>query len=467
MYTAIFAPVTGVKPHPNSDNGLKLIDVAGHQVISTSDIQVNQLVAFFPEGGQLVEEFLFENSEYRKDSSGLSVGKNKDPNKSGLFEHNGRIRTIKLRGEKSEGYISVLENLQYTGFNPAEVQPFQKFTELNGHEVVRKYETPTTIKTRGAANPQKKKKLVSPMFLEHYDTENLRFVIDRIPAGAYVSFTEKLHGTSGRTGHVKNPQSDLTWWQRAIIRVTGLLGFSLIPAPKWSVVSGTRRVVLKDGEEGENGFYEGTTFRSEIHRALVPHLVKGETFYYEIVGYDQPCHPMFSHSIPDDAIGKEIKKRYGIKANSFEYSYGCKRELGEYRVYLYRITVTNEDGEAHDLSMDQVAARVAHLNKMYPGLNLHMVPQLGQGLIFHLVSGDQKTVMIDLGDGQEYPLKDYCNQISEGLSLVGDHIREGVCMRVTHPTMAQEVYKYKGFSFCHFEGIRKNDPDYIDVEEAA
>lgn len=44
------------------------------------------------------------------------------------------------------------------------------------------------------------------------------------------------------------------------------------------------------------------------------------------------------------------------------------------------------------------------------------------------------------------------------------HIIEGVAVRVEDENMF-DIFKYKGFDFCHLEGIKKNDDTWVDLEE--
>lgn len=469
-YTGIIAPVSEVRPHPNSDKGLKLVTIAGHQVITTSECQVGQLMAFFPEGGQLSEEFLFENSEYRMSSNG-PVGPNKDPNKSGLFEASGRVRTIKLRGEISEGYMVPLENLSYTDWNLSDLPSGTTFTELNGRPICQKYVNRATREkiAKTSNNPQKKRKKEIPMFHEHYDTQNLRYNLHRLRPGMRIEFTEKLHGTSGRTGHVEVDVEvgQLPWYKRWACSISTwidktIIGLTESRITSWETVSGSRRVVLANGEEGDRGYYSGTNFRQNIHNSLKSRLYKGETLYYEIVGYDRPGSPLFRHSVPKDNIGDSIRKQYknSLRNNGdMEYSYGCDRELGNYEVYVYRITMTNEDGISIEYSREQIEARCELLG-------LRVAPNLGSGTLDFA----EGRLMVRFYHGDEWgylPLNELCAHLASGPSTLDDrHIREGICVRVYSKDL-QNVFKYKGFEFCHLEGITKNDDSLIDIEEAS
>jgi hypothetical protein len=474
-YAAILAPITEVRAHPNSDNGLKLVTIAGHQVITNNpDVAIGALFVFFPEGGQLSKEFLYENSEYRISSSG-PVGKNKDPKSSGFFEANGRVRTIKLRGEISEGYMVAPSNLRYTGWDLSSLPSGTTFTELNGHKICQKYVNDATQRRLNAnSNPGQKRRKTIAMFHEHYDTQNLRYNIHRLRPGMKVEFTEKLHGVSGRTGHFQVPHTlreeiaNDHWFAKGL--VTGLAtiaGFFLRTnildneRLSWETVTGTRRVVLENGNGGPRGYYSGTDFRQKIHDSLRDRLHKGETLYYEIVGFDKPGSALFSHHITPDNVGSGIIKKYKdhLFGGSMVYSYGCDRELGTCEVYVYRITMTNEDGTSIEYSREQIEARCELLG-------LKVVPFLAEGYLYE----DEAfgTLMFhNIRTQESMAFSEACKLLSQGTSTLDKrHIREGVCARVTSKDL-QNVFKYKGFEFCHLEGIAKNDDSVVDIEEAS
>lgn len=458
MYQAICGNVI-VRPHPNSDNGLKLVTISGHQVVTGADIQEGDTMVFFPEGGVICDEYLSHHNEYRVKWLKNSNQQGKDEQEAleqpgGFFEHNGRVRAIKLRGERSEGYVVRLEQLEFLG-DVSSLTAGTTFDTIGGTKLCWKYVSPATQKAIAQAKKQGKRKPKDPpMFKQHFDTAKFRYNEQNIPDGAIVHLSEKLHGTSGRTGRVLVDQRDSYGiFKRLLIWFATLLGLD-VNTEQWEVVTGTRRVVLEnDGEEGENNFHKGTNFRQVIHKQLAPLLRKGETFYYEIVGYDERGNAFFTHTIPDDPIGKAIWKKYksSLQGKTMVYSYGC--EPGSFGVWVYRITQTNEDGETVDLSGADTLARCVELG-------LRHVPVIGSYKVF--VKDDKPW--INTGN-QVGPLRNILGDMAEGLSsLDSTHISEGVVIRVESPSYSKSL-KYKSFSFAHCEGIRKNDDNYIDIEE--
>jgi hypothetical protein len=463
-YEGIFAPITKISLHPNSDNGLKIVKIAGSQVITTVDYQVGDLACFFPEGGMLSPEFLFENSEYRFSSTlGTTVKSNKNPEKSGLFEASGRVRSIKLRGEISEGYIAPLSSFVFTGFSFDTVQAGYLFTELNGYPICDRYVS-TKQREKTEKNKEKtrtKKNIWAPTFYEHFDTANFKYNYHRIPQDAHILITVKMHGTSGRTGNVLvTREKNLNWFQRLNFKVikfyNDLIGLKNpfkeifnkenITETSYETITGSRRVAFLNVIE--DGYHKGTGFREKIHESLKNRLHKGETLYYEIVGYQSPNSPLFHHNVKKDNIGKDIEKQYKkyLIGNIMEYSYNCNRELGEHQIWIYRITQTNEDGHQIDLNYSQRIARCQLL-----GLN--HVPRLFWGNIDQFTLGGKRDLLESMNELAEAPC-----------SIFPKHISEGVVVEIEHPDMMKS-FKNKSFSFRYLEGLIKDDDTYIDIEE--
>jgi hypothetical protein len=446
MAEAIVA-VINTRPHPNADR-LAIGMVAGYQVVTTITTETGTLGVYFPADTQLSHEFCHYNNEYRVATTG-PVGPNSDTtSKGGYFEANRRIRTISLRGQRSEGYWVPLSSLAFTGVNLDTLKEGDTFSTLGGTPVCNKYMNLATIHAKNANKQQKAKarQRVIPMFHEHTDTKKLRYGINTIPDGARLIITEKLHGTSGRTGHVqvKTQVPDLPWYKRVAAWILGLTTLAV-----WQHISGSRRVVLQGKESRQNDYYQGSSFREEIHDTLA--LKHGETLYYEIVGYSSGGAPfMGSMSLVEksDEVRKALRKQYG---DTMVFSYGC--EPGTYAIYVYRITVNNDVGDTWELSWDQIKARCTRLG-------LETVPELYQNV--YKEDEDQYEYITS-----KEQLLDLCLNLSQGCSgLDSTHITEGVCVRVEHPEMFGTTFKYKGFNFCHLEGIRKNS-DQVDLEESS
>jgi len=435
-YEAICCRLTNVREHPNADR-LKLATVQGYQVIVGLDAKDGDLGIFFPCDGKLSEAHLHNNNLYSK------AELNSDTDKTGYFGKKGRVRAQRFRGSKSEGFWQEIECLEWTGAKTWMEDPTgglkdgDKFTHLNGELICEKYYTPATQKAMGNKQKKKVQKVDYSNFAQHYDTKQLRDHIRDIPAGAIIYISEKLHGTSGRTGYVctiRKPGWLSKVWNAISPREWNISG------KKWEYVSGTRRTVLTKNKA--DGFYQDTSFRQHIHDQIkLAGLHKGETLYYEIVGFtDRGGFIMPPHGIED----KKLKKKFG---SEMCYTYGREQNGTklQFGFHIYRITMTSEDGQTVEYSWPQVVARCSELG-------FDIVPELMGPLIYDK-------------NGEE--LVEDCLRLANGTCILdGKHIMEGVVVRVEHESMWTAL-KYKSFWFCELESIRKNDDNYVDPEEIA
>lgn len=425
-YKAIIAKVK-TRAHPDPEvHSMQIGHVAGHDVIISKQVQDGTLGVFFPTDGALSARMLAENDLVpRFDENGVKIG-------GGYFDERGRVKAQKFRGVKSWGYWTPLDALAWTGFDLNSLESGYEFTELNGHQICLKYETPATqaVKRQGKLHRGELK-----TFRMHIDTEQFKYKADSIQVGAILEITEKLHGSSQRQSmalvEVVQP---LKWWQKLLRRKP-------TTTSTWQALVGSRKVILND-PEFKGGWYGSDLFRKVYLDQVKDYLHKGETIYGEIVGYTgnglQPIMAAHDAGLTKD---KELIKRFGKVMN---YSYGC--EVGQNKFYVYRITQTNEDGVSVELSPSQVRARCAVLGLSY-------VPVLAPAFIY---------------DGNVEALKALVEQLATGESTLDNrHIREGVIIRAENPDGSTTFYKYKSFEFCVMEGIAKSQDDYVDAEESA
>jgi len=319
---AIVTTLGSVRPHPNADR-VQLATVLGEQVVVGLDMADGDVVIYFSSNLRLSPEYLSQNNLYS--NSELNV----DTSAKGYFGKNGRVRAQRFRGEMSNGYVADIQSIQRTVASvngPSTMEYFQvgdEFTHVEGVKICEKYVIPH--RTPGAPGSRKKrvKEPVSEMFWKHWDTKHLLRESHRIPAGV-VYIEEKIHGTSARTGKVLF-KTERPWWKFWAPTVS----------EEWKVVSGTRRV------DHIGAHIPGV--RKEIEEKLAPHLRKGEQVYYEVFGHSK--------------TGAEIQSGF---------SYGCK--ACEYRVILYRATITTPDGHCVDLSREAVYRRADELGMERPPL---------------------------------------------------------------------------------------------------
>lgn len=271
MYNAYVTRIKNLRKHPNADR-LQLGECFGNTVCVSLDYEDNQLGVYFPTDGQLSVEFAEKNNLLRKkDDSGNNIGGYMDPQKR-------NVTAIKLRGEKSDGLFLPLESLKDFG-DISTLKEGDIISTFNGHEIACKYIPKANYKRayNEKTNKTRKKKIpIAPLFAEHADTEQLAYNLAAFKPEDEIEISLKMHGTSQRTGYLpilKGYKRSI--WDK-IFRKEGK------PIYEYDYVSGTRRTVL---ENYEGGFYGDNHFRQQHHDKFVGKLMKGETVYYEVVGF--------------------------------------------------------------------------------------------------------------------------------------------------------------------------------------
>ena len=460
MYCGYVTTLKNVRSHPNADR-MKLADCFGNTVCVSLDAAEGEIVVYFPVDGQLSEEFCrVHDLVRRKDENGNLVGGYLDPEKR-------NIRAIKLRGEKSDGLAMPLSCLVYTGVNLDDIDVGMSFNTINGHEICTKYIPKTNLRVGHVSEGNKTRKHkapVAPLFAEHADTEQLAYNLGAFKSGDQIEITLKMHGTSQRTGHLPTLQGyKKTFWEK----ITHKEG---TPVYKWGGVSGTRRVVLEDYD---GGFYGSNEFREQHSKVFDGKLMKGETVYYEVVGFTTTGQPIMSTASNKKLNDKEFIKQYGEET---VFSYGCEphpvvhegyndsafgyqNEHVEYKlpqsdIYVYRMTMTNEDGFVVEYTPDFMRYRCEQMG-------VKTVPVLWKGTIpEHPGSAEDPT--ITAGEW----IKNVAERFYDGTDPIGKtHVREGVVVRIVNrPKFA--AYKHKNFSFKVLEGLIKDIAEAPDMEEA-
>jgi hypothetical protein len=448
---------------------MKLADCFGNTVCVGLEAAEGDVVIYFPTDGQLSAEYCAQNDLVRrKDENGNQAGGYLDPEKR-------NIRAIKLRGEKSDGLTMPLSSLEYTGIDLASLTIGTPITVINGHEICQKYipKSNSRSTTRGGGNHTRKKKApIAPLFAEHADTEQLAYNLASFHPGDEIEITLKMHGTSQRTAYLPTLQK----YKRTLWDV--LTGKEGTPIYNWGGVSGTRRVVL---ENYEGGFYGNNEFREQHSKVFEGKLQKGETVYYEVVGFTTAGAPIMASCSNKKLNDKEFVKQYGEET---VFSYGCeptgkktlygKDDGGHFSIecaapqsdiYVYRMTMTNEDGFVVEYSPDFMRYRCEQMG-------VKTVPVLWRGTIPYTVDDLDSSVpgaRIVLKDGENAGewIKNIAEQYYDGSDPVGKtHVREGVVVRILNRPKFT-AYKHKNFAFKVLEGIVKEVAEAPDMEEAS
>lgn len=454
-YCGYVVRVEQLRKHTNADR-LQIATFFGNDTIVGLDVNVGDIGVYFPVDGQLSERFCQVNNLVRvKDpETGKNIGGYMEPDKR-------NIKAIKLRGEKSDGlYMPIVAFADFCKISDLKVG--DTIDVLNGEEICRKY-IPRANKSvsRGAGKGVGRAKAnIAPTFYEHVDTAQLAYNLAAFKPGDLVQLTLKMHGTSGRTGYLPLVHMKRTWLDKLFRRP----GKSYM---EYEYITGTRRVVLSNERHG--GFYESDDFRHAMAAKFEGKLRKGEVVYYEIVGFQGPGGaPIMSEVINSKVKDPEFTKMYGEKTI---FAYGCDpagtyemqtNEAGDMvmppccEVYVYRMTMVNEDGDVVEYSPDQIKERCEQMGvNVVPEFTRFFVPDHIPGLHGEWVPCDPQAYVVRRVE--EY---------FDGPDPIGKiHVREGVVARICNRSKF-EVYKHKNFSFKVLEGIAKDEATAPDIEEA-
>ena len=466
-YTAFITRIKNLRRVPNADR-LQMGECFGNTVIVSLEYEDNQLGIYFPSDGQISTAFAEINNLLRKkDENGNNIGGYMDPDKR-------NVTAIKLRGEKSDGLFLPLKSLETFG-DITTLREGDRIDNFNGHEICCKY-VPSKRERTAAGGAGKRikrraKRSIAPLFYEHMDTEQLAYNLAAFKPGDEIEITLKMHGTSQRTAHLPVFKD----YKRTIL--DKLFRREGTPVYDWGYVSGTRRTVL---ENFEGGYYGSNEFREAHSKFFEGKLWKGEEVYYEVVGFTHTCAPIMASCDNKKLNDKEFVKQYG-KTTTF--SYGCAPDgLGEvvdywdqektkpavYRkapisdIYVYRMTMTNEDGDVVEYTPDFMRYRCEQMGAK-------TVPVMWKGVIPH----DYNTEPVFGEDGYWHYaesagewIKDVAEEYYDGPDPIGKtHVREGVVVRILNrPKFC--AYKHKNWSFKALEGIVKVEAEAPDMEEA-
>ena len=433
--------VEKLKKHPNADR-LQIAEFFGNEVCVGLDVVQGEIGIYFPSDLQLSLDFCLHNNLLRKLPDG-----NPGPGYLDLDKRN--IKAINLRGAKSDGIYCSLDCIVYTGVNLDDLNIGDTITVVNGKEICCKYIPKGKVHAGSSGNRTRKKKVnIAPTFAEHADTEQLAYNLSAFRSGDEIEITLKMHGTSQRTGYLPVFKGYKKTLLDRIFRRDGT------PIYDWGYVSGTRRTILDDYD---GGFYGSNAFRESHAKMFEGKLWKGETVYYEVVGFTDTGAPIMG-SCGNDKLGKDFVKQYGKET---VFSYGCTpntnalpegytdesgkfHEAGEVPqsdIYVYRMTMTNEDGNVVEYTPDFMRYRCDQMGVKY-------VPVLWSGDIPQN-PGSKNDPTITAGEW----IQNVAEMYYDGPDPVGKtHVREGVVVRIVNRPKFS-AYKHKNFEFKVLSGI--------------
>ena len=427
-YSAVVTELSSFVELANCNN-VKAALIFGNSVIVSKSTNAGDIGLFFPVETQLTEAFCGANNLFRKPEWG-----NVDPQAKGFFEQHGRVKAVKFRGHKSEGFWIPLASLEFAG-DYAGLKPGDEFDILNGHEICRKYipagRAPGTHGGKQGRMARAEDKIVDGQFRFHIDTENLRRNSHKLDPDTWISISEKWHGTSAVFANVL-VKRELSLVERFI----KMLGFPVLES-SYGLVWSSRRVVKGvDGAGKDNAdHYYGTDIWGVVGKEIADRIPKGYTLYGEIVGFT-----------PE---GGAIQKGY---------HYGC--QPGQHRLVIYRATITNADGRILELSWEQL--------KQFCAKNgFEMVRTLYHGKLCNLIPSVDCT-LADFRGGLAW--NEWVVSHLEQLYVTGSMCphnnnevpAEGIVLKVDRLD-EDEAYKLKSFEFLSWES-KQLDSGVADME---
>ena len=377
----------------------------------------------------------------------------------GFFNKTGRVRSIRLGGVASKGYLFTLEEL--AKYNPKvkdinlEEYLGQDFDTVDGELFVKAYVPFVPEKRTKTSNAEKRNKkivrfdrMIEGEFSFNYDSLLLPKYIHKIKPTDSVAITVKIHGTSFVCGkvHVKTPIK-LPFMQRMrnkFIDLTGL--FKKYRTIDYKVEYGnvtSSRTVIKNkyiNKDVTDGYYSVDVW-GEYGELIYPYLSEGMTLYGEIFGY-----------LTNNT--KMIQK---------QYDYGC--EVGTNKLMPYRITTSLPDGGKYEWNVEEVKDWTEKLIKEHPEIadRIHVIDLLYHGTLtdlyptLSLTEHWNENVLEELRNDKKHFGMEKDEPLCENKV-----VREGLCIRIDDDE-TNENFKLKCQKFYDREK-KLMDEGEVDIE---
>lgn len=431
--------------HKHSDpevTKLKCCCIDGFNIITGIDSEPG-LYVYFPTACCINPKFLSYANLYRHGE--LNV----DQTKTGMFDDNGRVKAIRLRGELSEGFIIpivVLENWVMSTVNvELKVEEGTEFDSIE-HDgktfwVNKKY-IPKNTRTPGAPGsgnsgkgkqPKGLDKIIENQFRFHYDTVLIKKCPHVLHPSDLISITSKVHGTSGISAYVLCKQ-ELNWKQKIARWLTGE------EFDKYDYLYSSRSVIKNQyyNKSVQGGFY-GVDVWKYADDIVRPCLSKGMTAYYEIIGF-----------LPNGGyIQKNYDYGYIPPVGDEAYTYG--KHFG---VQIYRVTITDVSGKVHEFSAREVQlwaqmVGLVPVEQYYYGYAKDLYPDLDPSEHWN------ENFLSKLANDKNFYME--CNSPTCDNKVP----HEGIVIKIEN--MKSEAFKLKCFKFLDGEG-KALDKGEVDIE---
>lgn len=424
-YLATIVRLENIRKHANADR-LQCVSVYGNNVITGLTAKENDLYVYFPLECAISEKFLSFSNSFREPV------KNNNPDQKGLFEANCRVKAVKLRGEKSEGYIvpvSELEQFCKEVLNKEIIFSDKHigidFDTIFDELLLKKYLPKRNVTIQGSKTKTarvEKTRLVDNQFHFHPDTAHLKREIEKISPDSLISITNKIHGCNFVVSHVLTKRK-LSFLERIFSKFLKVK----IDELKYDMVYSSRRVVKNARLVSDSNHFYSSDVWKIVADKIFPSLPKGFSVAGEIVGYT-----------PEGG---------SIQPN---YDYGC--EPNELDFWVFDVRFTNFDGHVYHLSHPEMQAFCHKYGfktprTFYYGLAKDLFPEISTENHWH---------QNFLEKMMEVYLEKKCDLCKN------DVWAEGIILRKMEP-FEWNAFKLKSFNFLNYES-KQLDSGEIDLE---
>lgn len=340
-YLATIQRVGELHPIEGSDNLLRAV-IDGFDIVVPKTLKPEDIVVYVPVETAICEKYLASNNDYEINewsrnanaaevatllAKGDEESKKLAKSKVGFFNKKGVVRTVKLRGVPSCGYVSSTDSL-VTAFPQLKDTNWEaligvQFDEICGERFCWKYIPPAPEEPKHGNGKHKKRekrlkrfdRMIPGQFEFHKDTLIINKNMHRFSPDDIVNISVKLHGTSGIFANILTKRK-LSFKEK----IQKFFGKN-IPTQEYANIYASSGVIKNQyiNPEVTSGYYDVDVW-ADVNKVFGPYIEKGMTVYGEIVGY-----------VP----GRETM----IQKN---HDYGC--EVGKWKFMPYRITTITENG---------------------------------------------------------------------------------------------------------------------------
>ncbi len=427
---AFVAYLENIQPIENADkivqadvtlNGTKIT-----QVVVGIDTQPHTKVVYFDSNMVLNLDFI-----QTIDKQAPDYGSDKFHSFDSYLSKGNRVKIVKLKNVISNGIAVNIEKFYPYFRNFQEMEKIKEgysFTDLNGINICHKYLPPVkvvSVQGKKGRTIKVKSRIIPDQFHFHIDTSQLLRNVNVLSPEKIISISRKIHGTSAIVSNCK-VHRDLN----LIERMAKFLGAN-IDDTEYDYIYASRSVIKNSAKT--QGFYKVDIWTQAGESNFKGKLHDGETVYYEIVGY----LPLSSAMIQKG------------------YRYGCT--VGDYKIAVYRITSTGNDGTVYEYSWQAMKQRCVELS--VPMVEEYYYGNLDDICEFDMIKDESvanwvNNVIIHLK-------KTYLEKKAQDCDNNPD---EGIVIRIEGLNI--EVYKLKSESFLLKES-KSHEEEIPDIEEEA